>query len=74
MNKDIIDWVFSFFHLILLIGVLVYAVVSLFMGNTLRFGDIMACLVAYYFLILHKNVMKEIRRNKKKGGTVENKK
>jgi FtsH-binding integral membrane protein len=74
MNKDIIDWVFSFFHLILLIGVLVYAVVSLFMGNTLRFGVIMACLVAYYFLILHKNLMKEIRRNKKKGGTVENKK
>lgn len=74
MNKDIIDWVFSFFHLILLIGVLVYAVVSLFMGNTLRFGVIMACLVSYYFLILHKNLMKEIRRNKKKGGTVENKK
>ena len=74
MNKDLIDWVFSFFHLILLIGVLIYAVVSLFLGNTLRFGVIMACLVAYYFLVLHKNVMKEIRRKRKKGGTGENKK
>jgi len=73
MNKDIIDWVFSFFHLILLIGALVYAVISLFMGNTVRFGVIMACLAAYYFLVLHKNVMKEIRKNRKKGGTGEKK-
>ena len=73
MNKNIIDWAFSFFHLILLIGVFIYAVVSLFMGNTMRFGVIMGCLAAYYFLVLHNSVMKEIRRNRKIAGTGEKK-
>ncbi|MBD3413476.1 MAG: hypothetical protein GF421_03470 [Candidatus Aminicenantes bacterium] len=71
MKSDLIDWLFSFFHLFLLIGVLVYALVSLFLGNGLRFGLIMACLIAYYFLVLHKNVMKEIRRKRTKGGSNE---
>lgn len=59
------DYIFAFFHLFLLIGLLGYAVFSLIQGNVLRFGLIIACLVGYYFLALHKNVMKEIERKKK---------
>jgi len=59
------DWIFAFFHLFLLIGVIGYAFYSLlFHGNILRFALIMACLVAYYFLVLHKPVLKEIARRK----------
>jgi membrane protein implicated in regulation of membrane protease activity len=71
MKSDLVDWAFSFFHLFLLLGVFIYAFISLFMGNTLRFGIIMFCLGVYYFLVLHKNVVKEIKRTKKKGGTDE---
>jgi len=66
MKSDFIDWAFSFLHLFLLIGVFIYALVSLFMGNTLRFLVILVCLTIYYFLILHKNVMKEIHRKREK--------
>lgn len=59
------DYIFAFFHLLLLIGLLGYAVFSLIQGNTLRFGLIIACLAGYYFLALHKNVMKEIERKRK---------
>ena len=68
MKSDLVDWAFSFFHLFLLIGVFIYALVSLFLGNTLRFGIIMFCLGLYYFLVLHKNVMKEIKRKKRRNG------
>jgi len=60
------DWIFAFFHLFLLIGILCYAVLSLFQGNVLRFALIIILLVGYYFLILHKNVKKEIERKKEK--------
>jgi len=66
MKSEIFDWVFSFFHLFLLIGVFIYSIVSLFMGNTVRFLVIMVCLTVYYFLILHKNVMKEISKTRKR--------
>jgi hypothetical protein len=59
------DYLFAFFHLFLLIGLLGYAFYSLIQGNTLRFVLIVACLVGYYFLALHKNVKKEIKRKKK---------
>jgi hypothetical protein len=59
------DWIFAFFHLFLLIGLVVYAFFSLFQGNTLRFFFIMVLLVGYYFLVLHKPVRKEIERRRK---------
>jgi uncharacterized membrane protein YfcA len=59
------DYIFAIFHLLLLIGLLGYAVFSLIQGNTLRFGLIIVCLAGYYFLALHKNVMKEIERKGK---------
>ena len=60
------DWIFSFSHLFLLLGVLVYAFYSLFQGNVLRFALIIGLLIVYYFLALHKNVLEEIKRKKKK--------
>jgi hypothetical protein len=60
------DYIFAFFHLILLLGLLGYAVFSLLEGNVLRFSLISICLVGYYFLVLHKNVRKEIKRKRKK--------
>ncbi len=59
------DWIFSFFHVGLLIAVVVYAVYSLFHANTLRFVLLMLCLTVYYFLVLHKAVRREIERKRK---------
>jgi len=60
------DLIFAFFHLILLLGLLILAFYSLFQGNILRFAIIIALLTVYYFLALHKNVKEEIKRKKKK--------
>ncbi len=59
------DYIFAFFHLFMLIGLVGYAFVSLIQGNSLRFALIIVCLIGYYFLALHKNVKEEIRRKKK---------
>jgi len=59
------DYIFAFFHLILLIGLLGYAFYSLIQGSTLRFALIIVCLLGYYFFVLHKNVKKEILRKRK---------
>ena len=59
------DYLFAFFHLFLLIGLLGYAFYSLIQGNTLRFALIIVCLLGYYFFALHKNVKKEILRKRK---------
>ena len=59
------DLIFAFVHLFLLIAIVIYAFVSLAQGNTLRFGLIAGCLVIYYFIVLHKPVIKELERRKK---------
>jgi len=58
------DWIFSFFHLFLLLSIAAYALYSLFQGNIFRFGLIAFLLVVYYFLVLHKAVRKEMRRRR----------
>ncbi len=58
------DWIFAFFHLFMLVGIIGYAFYLLVQGNTFRFGLIVGCLFAYYFLVLHKSVKKEIRRRR----------
>jgi len=58
------DWIFAFVHLFLLLAVVIYAIVSLFQGNTLRFEVIVLLLAGYYFLVLHKAVKKEISRKR----------
>jgi hypothetical protein len=67
-----VDWIFAFFHLFLLIGITGYAFHSLIQGNTSRFGLIIVFLIVYYVFVLHKPVKKEIERRrefKKKDGT-----
>lgn len=59
------DTLFAFFHLFLLLGLLVYAVISFFQGNIVRFALIFVSLTIYYFFVLHKNVKKEILRKRK---------
>ena len=59
------DWIFAFFHLILLVGVVLYALYALIIGNTTRFAVLALGLVVYYFLVLHKGVRKEIARKRK---------
>jgi hypothetical protein len=63
------DWIFTFFHLGLILGVIGYAIVSLFQGNIPRFAFILAGMVLYYFVVLHKPVKNELarRRSLKKG-------
>jgi membrane protein implicated in regulation of membrane protease activity len=58
------DWVFAFFHLLLLAGVVGYAIFSLVSGNILRFGILFAGLSVYYVLVLHKPVRREIERKR----------
>jgi hypothetical protein len=58
------DYIFAFLHLFLLIGLFGYAIFSLLQGNITRFALIFVCLIGYYFLALHKNVMTEIKRKK----------
>lgn len=58
------DWIFAFVHLILLLGVLGYAFVSLAKGGVLRFLTIILLLALYYLLVLHKAVRKEIARKR----------
>ena len=64
--------IFAFFHLFLLIGILVIAFYSLLQGNVLRFALIISLLTMYYFIALHKNVKDEIQRKRK--GEKKNKK
>jgi hypothetical protein len=67
----VIDWIFAFFHLFLLLGVVIYALYSLVVhGNVLRFVLIAVSLAIYYLLVLRKPVRQEIerRRSLKSGG------
>ncbi|UCC39195.1 MAG: hypothetical protein JSV96_15530 [Candidatus Aminicenantes bacterium] len=60
------DLIFAFFHLFLLLGIVIYAVYSLIRGDVLRFAIITVLLTGYYFIVLYKAVKKEIERKKKK--------
>jgi hypothetical protein len=61
------DWIFAFFHLGLILGVIGYALYSLAIGNVARFLFLTAGLTLYYFLVLHKSVKKEIERRRGTG-------
>jgi 4-hydroxybenzoate polyprenyltransferase len=60
------DWIFAFIHLVLVLGIVIYAFYSLFKGNVSRFIIIIILIVGYYFLVLHKAVKKEVERKRKK--------
>jgi len=65
-KSPLADTIFAIVHLILLIAIVVYAVVSLILGNARRSAVILGCLVLYYVLVLHKPVFKEIERRRAK--------
>jgi hypothetical protein len=58
------DTIFAVIHLILLAAILLYAILGLAQGKTSRSLVILVCLVIYYFLVLHKAVLKEIDRKR----------
>lgn len=62
------DLIFAFFHLLLILGIIIFAFYSLFTGNVFRFIIISVLLVGYYFLVLHKAVKREVERKRKKRG------
>lgn len=61
------DWIFAFIHLLGLAAVLIYAVLSLVKGETSRGLLLLGFLAVYYILVLHKSVMKEIQRKRRRG-------
>ena len=63
------DWIFSFFHLFVLLAVFGYAVYSLLKGDVSKFILLLALLGFWYFFMLHPAVKKEIERKKKKKKT-----
>lgn len=56
---------FAIFHLLLVLGAVGLSFYYLFAGNTFRFTIMAACLLLYYFLVLHKAVKNEIERIRK---------
>lgn len=58
------DTVFALLHLAILLGIVAYAVLSLFTGHAGRGGFLLALLAVYYLLVLHKAVLKEIARRR----------
>jgi hypothetical protein len=58
--------IFAFFHLIILLAILGWAVLSLIRGNWERALLIAVLLGAYYFIALHDQVKKEIARRRQK--------
>lgn len=58
------DWIFTFFHFFLFLGVTAYGILSFIQGNYPRGITIFVGLTGYYFLVLHKGVKKEIQRKK----------
>jgi hypothetical protein len=58
------DWIFTFIHLFLYLGLIGYAVYSLISGNTIRFFILAGGLILYYLLVLHKGVRSEIKRHR----------
>ncbi len=58
------DTIFAVVHVLALMAVFIYGLIALVQGNTSRFAVVMAGLVLYYALVLHKAVVKEIRRKR----------
>lgn len=58
------DTIFAFAHITALIALIVLAFIDLGNGRVVRFAVVLAALAVYYVLVLHKPVVKEIRRKK----------
>ncbi|MDD8020518.1 MAG: hypothetical protein PHU81_04930 [Acidobacteriota bacterium] len=60
------NWIFALVHFLLYFGLLGYAIYSLLQGQWAAGLMLLAFLAAYYFLVLHQAVLKEIKKKKKK--------
>jgi len=56
--------VFAFVHLVLLLGVVAWAVISFVQKNPVRGVLILLSLAIYYWAVLHSPVKKEIERRR----------
>ncbi len=63
-RKAAFDLAFALIHLAALVGVALYAIVSLVRGDTKRFLLLAVLLLAYYVIMLHPAVKKEIARRR----------
>jgi len=61
------EWIFALFHFFLFIGLLVYSIYALIRSSWFAGLVLLAFLVVYYLVILHKAVIKEIQRKRQKG-------
>ncbi len=59
------DWIFAFIHFFVLLGALGYAFYFLFQGDSSKFIIGIGLITAYYLIVLHKAVKKEIERKRK---------
>ncbi|NPV82831.1 MAG: hypothetical protein HPY46_04490 [Candidatus Aminicenantes bacterium] len=60
------EWLFAFAHLALFLGLLSYSIWNLVRGRWLAGAVLLVFLAAYYFIVLHQAVLKEISRKKKR--------
>jgi len=58
------DTIFAVAHVLALVAVLIYGVIGLINRNVGRFGLVVVGLALYYALVLHKGVVKEIKRRR----------
>jgi hypothetical protein len=63
--NSMFNWIFAFIHLIVLLGALGYAFYFLFQGDISKFIVVIGLITAYYLIVLHKAVKKEIERKRK---------
>ncbi|HEK84763.1 MAG: hypothetical protein ACPLZD_02275 [Candidatus Saccharicenans sp.] len=59
------SWIFALVHLVLYLGLFFISILYLIEGQWWKGIIFLAFLVAYYFLVLHQAVLKEIRRKRK---------
>ncbi|MGB4704607.1 MAG: hypothetical protein WBI18_05985 [Candidatus Saccharicenans sp.] len=58
--------VFALIHLALFLGIIAFSIYDLIKGNFLRGLIWLSFIIAYYFIVLHPAVKKEIKRRKNK--------
>jgi hypothetical protein len=63
------EWIFALFHFFLFSGLLVYSIYVLVKGSWFTGLVLLVFLVAYYLVVLHKAMLKEIHRKNKKSRT-----
>ncbi len=66
MSVRMFEWIFAFVHFFLFLGLFVYSIYLLLRRQWFSGLLLLAFLGAYYLIVLHSGVKKEIERKKKK--------